>query len=344
MARYIKTKQINGKRKYFYGKTPSEAKKKAEAYNGIIGSAVLPVKTAMDAWLTEYVSKLSKATYDQYNGLSGYITDIIGNIKVNKVLPLNCQDVINQAARHDLSSATLKHIRKVMHTFFEHERVMKKTIKENPCHDLKMPKGKPTRSRRAATPEELALIWERTSGTHYFYCYQFLLLTGLRPSEVCGIRVSDTTGDFIAIKEARTRTDVSTGKSDNAARTIKISPNMRLIIGEQKKYLMKKGLASSKYLFPTPDGEPSNSGYLTRAWGRLMHNTDIELTLYELRHTLVSAAYDKVPLKELQSIIGHSSSMDTSKTYAHIFKSKSNTSDIIDEAIAPYLPKKLTTL
>lgn len=45
------------------------------------------------------------------------------------------------------------------------------------------------------------------------------------------------------------------------------------------------------------------------------------VTLYEFcRHLFVSIAIDKIPIKTLQAWIGHSTSMDTSGTYAHVFK------------------------
>jgi ABC-type lipoprotein release transport system permease subunit len=97
--------------------------------------------------------------------------------------------------------------------------------------------------------------------------------------------------------------DVSDGKSKNANRTIELTPAMTEIINLNKAYLKAKNI-DVEYLFPTRDGEPSNAGYLTRAWSRLMQGTGIKLTLYEIRHTYISLMIDKLPLKELQRMMG----------------------------------------
>lgn len=345
-GKYQIAKQVNGKRKYFYGNTPKECTSKFDAWNGNIGAPLKTFKTEFKAWMEDYVVKQSESTYSQYDTLSKtHIIPILGLIKVDKILPFNCQSVLDNARNKNsggkLSDATLGHIRKIMHAFFEYQKLMKKSIRENPCVYLTMPKGSPTRERRSATPQELDIIWNRMEGSHYFYCFQFLLLTGLRPSEVCGIRFADIKGTSIKIKESRTRFETSSGKTKNAKREIDISPIMTNIINLQKQYCVKQKFKLD-YLFPTLDGEPSNSGYLTRAWSRLMEDTGISLTLYELRHTFVSLTIDKLPIKDLQTLIGHSSRMDTSSTYAHIFKEKKDNAGIIDGAVSKYLPDDTT--
>jgi hypothetical protein len=61
--------------------------------------------------------------------------------------------------------------------------------------------------------------------------------------------------------------------------------------------------------------------------------------LYNERCGLISKLIDEIPLKELQKMIGHSSSFNTSTVYAHVFKKDSNNSEIIDNKIRDYLPK-----
>jgi integrase len=335
--------QRDGFRKYFYGATPKECKLKYEQWNGTFSSAPVAFSIAFDAWMKDYVSSLSKATQSQYKTLAdSYIIPLIGNIRIDKLMPFNCQLVLTHARKKDeskLSETTLKHIRKIMHVFLEYQRTMKKTIKENPCNGITIPKVPKTRARRSATLEEITRLWDRMQGTHYYYCFQWLLVTGMRPSEACGLKYSDIKSGHIKIFETRSKMDVSDGKSKNANRTIELTPAMTEIINLNKAYLKAKNI-EVEYLFPTRDGEPSNAGYLTRAWGRLMQGTGIKLTLYEIRHTYISLMIDKLPLKELQQMVGHSSSFNTSTVYAHIFKKQSNNAEIIDSTMTDYLQKK----
>jgi len=337
-GRYKLRIQKDGAQKTFYGKTSKECIEKAKSWDGNITKG-LPCKIAMRNWLDVYVSTKTVATYDQYNTLYRlYIDPVIGLLPVGKVLPINCQNVINAMNKKGLSSTTMKHCKKVMHVFFEHERKMKKTIATNPCMDVTVPNRITTRKRRSATPEELKLIWELLDGTHYFYCFQMLFLTGLRPSEVCGIKISDIKGKTINIYETRTRTDVGTGKTDNAERVLDISPGMTDIINLQLAYLRDNYVKKPVYLFPNLYGNPANSGLLTKEWRRnISEHTD--LTLYEIRHTFVSMMIDKLAIKDLQQIIGHSSRMDTSTTYGHIFDKGKNNNQIIDDVMLKHAPK-----
>jgi integrase len=338
---YRMCKQVNGVRKYFYGTTAKECKQKFELYNGNFGQDV-PFCVGFANYLEDYVSTQSKATKTQYEQLAKwYILPIIGNIMLSRILPFNIQTVLTHAKKNDgspLSKSTLKHIRKVMHAYLEYERKIKKTIRENPSEDVSLPKAPKTRPRRAGTQEELSAIWERMKGTHYYYCFQWLLVTGMRPSEACGLKYSDIKQSKIKVSETRSKYDISDGKTKSATRTLDINPVMLEIINLNKAFLKSEKI-NSDYIFPTRDGEPSNSGYLSRAWSRLIKDTGIKLTLYELRHGFVSLMIDKLPLSELQRVVGHSSRMDTAHTYAHAVKRDNNSSKIISETMSKMIGK-----
>lgn len=322
--------QVNGKRKFFYGKTRKEVKHKFDMWNGTENSTNSTVEGAISLWLKKNVSRYSKATQDQYKTMKGYITPIIGTLKVEEVLPVNCQDVLDNAQRKGLSKATIKHIKKVMHVFFEHERKMKKTIRLNPCTDMII-KGKETRPRRAPTSEELDYIWKQLEGTQYQYAYKVLALTGMRPSEICDLKWTDI-DEQIHITGARTRLDVSTGKTNFAKRDIPLTNTVKIMLNHQRVFLVNKKIKSD-YIFPTRYGSPSDSGLLSHEWSR----KKLPVTLYELRHLFVSIAIDKIPIKDLQALIGHSSTMDTTGTYAHVFKDNKNL-DILEEINAKLIP------
>ena len=343
-GRYRISKQKDGVRRYFHGSTPKECRQNYEEWNGSFSGASVALRFAFSAYMKEYVSSLSKATQSQYAHLADrYIMPVIGNLRLDRILPFNCQLVLTHARKKDgthLSETSLKHIRKIMHVFFEYQRTKKKAIKENPCEDIAIPKVPKTRPRRSATLEEIKTLWDRMYGTHYFYCFQFLLISGIRPSEACGLKYSDIKAGRINILETRSKMDVSDGKTKNANRKIELTPSMTDLINLNKAYLKSKDIESD-YIFPTRDGFASNSGYLSRAWLRLIDGTGIKLTTYELRHTYVSLMIDEIPLKELQEIIGHGSRMDTSTVYAHVFKKETSNAKKIDDKMNDYLQKNI---
>jgi integrase len=332
--RYMLTKQCKGIKRTFYADTAKDCIKQANAWDGS-PSVSATCGIAIGQWMANDVANKSKATQAQYSYLLTYILPILKNIKVSQVIPIHCQTVINKMYKSNLSETTMRHARKVMHVFFEYERKMKRTIKDNPCVDINIPKNITTRKRRAASPEELSKIWEQIEHTHYFNTFQFLLMTGLRPGEICGITKSDIKGNVLTINKSITKHEVSSGKTKTSHRKINLSPVMIDIINRQYQHINSLGIKSN-YVFCNRDGGCSNSGLLSTAWARTAKKVT-DLTMYEIRHSFVSMMIDDLPIKDLQAFIGHSSSMNTSATYAHIFDAPKQTSQIIDDKISKYL-------
>ena len=87
-------------------------------WNGTENSQNSTVSASISRWLDKSASRYSNATQEQYRYITRYIFPIIGTLRVEEVLPVNCQDVLDAAHRKGLSKSTIKHIKKVMHVFF----------------------------------------------------------------------------------------------------------------------------------------------------------------------------------------------------------------------------------
>ena len=115
------------------------------------------------------------------------------------------------------------------------------------------------------------------------------------------------------------------GKNNNAIREVVLSDEAMNVVREQLAHRH-----DSEYLFPDPYGVPAKESTVYKHWSRLLRDNGIEhISLYELRHTFVSSAEDSgMPMSVLQSMIGHSSKMDTNRHYGH---KTSHTNDVAKE-------------
>lgn len=319
--------QRDGKQRCFYSSTKGK-RGKAEAEN------------KADAWLREEV-ELKDAYFEELT--ASYLSHIrVANgtahksreeatirlylpwngRKVSSLRILDYQEAIDRCVegrKKPLSARTCSHIRSTINALYIHAR--KAGIKMVEPIGLTIPTGATKGKRRILQPEDVQKLME-ADGCSVF---RFILLTGLRPGEVCGLRKSDLVGNVLTINRARNAAgEITTGKNENARRTI-ILPEQAL---ENLDWLSDKPL-SEKQLY--------------KVWRRTCEKLGIQyVSLYELRHTMISVVKDTLPLPMLKQVVGHSGSMDTLGTYGHeIDGEKQAAAAIINEAFQTLTGSKL---
>lgn len=142
--------------------------------------------------------------------------------------------------------------------------------------------------------------------TTYINFYRFAVVTGLRPGEVLGVMTGDINNNILRVgRSINVYGEITPGKNKNAIRTQELTPIAKAILDSQA--AQSDGL----YIF----GGISEGGLLKR-WHRYCEVNGLsQTTLYELRHTFVSAI-QSLPEAYIKNLVGHSVSMDTG-TYTH---------------------------
>ena len=162
---------------------------------------------------------------------------------------------------------------------------------------------------------------------------RFAAATGLRPSELCGLRigrlnlVKGTAEVAEALTVVRGRVEVGPTKT-NIRRTVAIP---RFLCDDLGAYLAARSqaagraLTSDDYLFTAPEGGPLRRDLLHKRYFRpavLKAGLPEGLRVHDLRHTCASiliglGAHPKV----IQERLGHSSITLTMDVYGHLFPS-----------------------
>ena len=128
---------------------------------------------------------------------------------------------------------------------------------------------------------------------------RMLLLTGLRSSEVRGLRWCDISPDGLEAELVDTKT---------GARTVALSTAAGACMGPR----------GDGYVFPGRDGGRMNSGEIWRAWRRVRAAAGLDgVRIHDLRHTFAALQVQAgTHVEVIRSLMGHAS-ITTTQRYMH---------------------------
>ncbi len=264
----------------------------------------------------------NSASYEQYECyIRLYIVPQCGSKKICKMTLRDWQSVINEASgtKKALSDKTLRNLRGIIMA------IIKFGYEDYQCEllrgELYIPKGRSKDEKEFLQRDDVRRLLE-PSELWYHPLFCFLLLTGMRPGEALGLKVSDI--DFntssISIKRAvNARGHITDGKNKNARRMIPI--------GDLAKGILRKTIARNEeaklrteWIFCSPDGSQGKQSRMRKHWQKLKEERDLPGTVYSLRHTFISMMKNVLPEQSIKDVVGHSVSFDSFGTYGHILK------------------------
>jgi integrase len=206
-------------------------------------------------------------------------------------------------------------------------------------------------------------VWDATeidkflkaAGSNQFVEYfELAILTGLRRSEIAGLRwvnvdLDSKTSKILRVVETLQRVDghglvTGTPKSDRSRRVIALSPRavslLRSVRAKQSEQRLKAGKAwneSGGYVFTDAVGSPLDSGRVSKEFRRVANSIGSRgVTLHSLRHAHASLLISKgTHIKVVSERLGHTSTSFTLDTYAHLLPGMQEAAaEAIDAALA----------
>lgn len=303
--------QKDGKRKAFYSskagtRGKAEAERKADKW---LEQGNPAKEMTFDELATSYLEHIRTTNGTAHKSREAQTIKLYlpwHTEKVSTLTNLDYQDAIDALVerRKPLSARSCGHVRSTIMALYKHSR--KAGVSMTEPFGLTIPTGATKGQRKILQPDDLKRLFAAEG--HYFHIFKFIVLTGLRPGEVCGLKWSDFDGDILTIRRARNmRGEITSGKNENARRTLQLP----------QKALGNIQPNNSEWMFTNAHGEPLDERALYSAWQRARKKLGIKVSLYELRHTMISVCKAQVPLALLKQAVGHSESMDTFGTYGH---------------------------
>lgn len=327
-----KTFTFDGKRYTAYGKDEEDAIIKREQMRRDLaeGKRLRRHGRTVRSWAEEcvevYKTNQKDITRRSYESRMNHcILEYIGDMPLQKVRPVHCQQVLNHQAGN--SRAQIKEVNQILNFIFN-KAVENKLIVENPAKNLTLPAGYKHTRRALTASEEAAFLSCIDADPEKYMVFALIYHLGLRPSEARGLtyRCRTTIEETPAFHIAGTKTD-------NADRIIPIPDALEQLLQPGRSFAP----------VATYCGGPVSDNNVRTLWRHLQRDMNIQLGAkvdprsgqpvppfplaedlvpYCLRHTYcTNLAKRGVDIRTAQYLMGHSDITLTANIYTHVDQS-----------------------
>lgn len=334
----------NHKRHCVYGKTQAECRSKlAEALESVRKDTfVEPDKITtsqwIDYWFENYycISSKPSSQATTHQGIRTHIKPRLGNIRLQKLSTDNVQTMIRSMQKDGLSPATIRRHFKTLRQALQ-QAVNLQKIFRNPTDSVVLPDNTKPDIKFLNQAEQQAVLMNLPDNTHG-RAIRFLLGTGMRVSEMCGLKWNDIKEDGIHVE--RTNMTIKDWREDGyinvetlpktsaGKRVIPIGNALKSLLNEQRsaqyEEILHAGTAwagnkANGYVFANALGKPNDKHNISRTFRRICDLSGIERRgIHALRHTFATNWVQNSPdIPALSRILGHADTAFTYKTYCH---------------------------
>lgn len=276
-------------------------------------------KLTVAGWLGRYFnvycSNLAQTTMDGYkNYIDNHIIPFLGELKLNKLKPINIQKFYNSERDKNFSETTILQEHRILHRAFK-KALGDGLISRNPCDgvDAPSPEGyKPT----IYTEQQYSDLLNKLKGHRMEAIILLAGMCGLRRGELLGLcwEDIDTTAATVCVKRAIVPTSkgiiTKDPKNKTSSRTISIPSSISMAL---------KRLRGIGKLFTRKNGKDYNPGSVSRYFKEFLEVNGLpHIRLHDLRHFngTMMLKYG-VTEREASARMGHSNLMMTKK-YQHV--------------------------
>ena len=342
---------VDGKRKSKCFRTFTEADKARREITAAVDAGIYiePQKMRLaewlEIWLQEYCGHISHGTLILYRGyVNNHIVPALGHLPISKITPHIVQHFINtvkykgKKAGQTLSYKTRKNIHGCLSAAFE-KAVEIKYIRENPATGCSIPRNTDQETSSEINPfarEELEAFLVAIKGSVYEEIYTLALNTGMRLSEILGLRWSRFDKDKARIKidcqlamvRSKGEKRVLAPTKNKKTRSFKVAPSVVTLLGQVKKKQSEKRLSVGKswqyeiddLVFTDDLGRTIPHASVEHEFACLCDTAGIVgHRFHDLRHTFATLALQNhADVKTLSQALGHYSVAFTLDVYGHV--------------------------
>lgn len=304
----------------------------SSVYGGTyVEETTLSLEDFLKEWFLRKRTDLSPTTWEEYgNALRLYVYPIIGHHKLGKLTPGVLQKWIDGLSTR-LSAKTVKNVHGIVRTALE-SAVRLQMIGLNPAARVDLP-----RYRRpeivTADQDGMAALIKAIEGTIYEIPIWIILATGMRRSEVVGLKWEDYNEARGTIIVRRNKVEVRgyvivKGTKTERPRIVGVP-----LILQEKLKTYRKTLESDGTMDEWLCGSLTPNA-LEKGFGRVKRQLGLKFTLHGLRHTQASElGMSNIPVALISQRLGHTEISTTQNIYTHVLPHKDDASVNVIEAM-----------
>ena len=205
-------------------------------------------------------------------------------------------------------------------------------LSRNPADGVQLPRVE-RREMHILNEGDIAKLLEVAKATPYYSLFYIALYTGMRRSELLGLRWVDVDLDLSQLSVTRTLHRLRNGtivfqqpKTAKSRRMIALPPSATLVLREHYvkqeagRILLNIPFPPEDLVFSQSDGKPLQPDTVTHAWIKLARSAGLRgVRLHDSRHSHATIMLKAgIHPKVVQERLGHSSIQTTIDTYSHV--------------------------
>lgn len=288
----------------------------------------------VDAWYEYWIRDIKGKTV-RWSTLNGYrdryeknIRHAIGKMIISDVKPIHCQGVLNAMDDSGYSAGSMVRTRMVMSAMFSDAYDNGIVCASPVTKSVKCPK-KEKRDARVLTIDEQAKFLEAARKSVHYNHFLFILQTGVRSSELRGLKWEDI--DFekhiIHIRRNAVYNSLTNEfvvgelKTNSGERDIPMTETAHKLLVDTKKFRTHVlHIEFAEYVFLNKNGRLTTNGGYNKCLERICNRAGIErIGMHTLRHSFATRCIEAgMKPKTLQKILGHANIAMTMDLYVHV--------------------------
>jgi integrase len=301
--------------------------------NRHVGKSKETVSQFMTRWMDTHVAmNCTLRTAQGYHGyIQRYIDPTIGSLILQKLTSIQIDAIYAEMVASGLSNTTVVQLHRILRKALSWG-ITKKVLTSNPVDGATPPKKRQHRMEMWDVPT-ITKFLGLSKGTRFGDLYNFAVLTGLRRSEISGLKwesVDLTVGSLSVVAvlhrikghglvEVEPKTTGSRRSLDLASETIDLLHSIR---GRQNLERLEYGPVwkDTGYVFTHPDGSPLIPDQITQDFARVIKKYGLpHLTFHGLRHAHATLSLKAgINPKIVSEALGHSKVGITLDLYSHV--------------------------
>ena len=310
---------------------------KYEAKNNLLSNSNITFGDLFKQWIFNHKKvEVTDNTFCEYE--TAYRLRIlpynIANKRANQ-LTLNDLQMYFNELQEKFSTNTIKKAYIQIHSCFKFA-IIQGILNKNPCLGVTLQKKDKQENYNVFSKQEQELILNTLNKKDIVDCLiYFTFFTGLRLGEVLALKWSDVKGKILSVERQYNRTvrikDVGVSKLTYEFKDLKTKNSKREIPIPDKALELLDGLPKTCDLIFNDDDKPIERKRPQRRMTALCKKLNLEhRSFHSIRHSYATRLFElDIPIKTVQSLMGHSDMDTTMNIYTHVMQDKKM--EIIDK-------------